>query len=164
MDSKLTEHFIYVDGSLDSTTPDTTPADLTDAASFDMGNESAWPTAALNGLLDDVRVYRRALSAQEIRDLSQPRALFQRGDVNSDSTYDITDAVFLLNHLFLGGLTPSCRDAADANDDGGLDISDAVVILGYLFLGEGAPPAPFDDCSADPTTDALDCVSFPPCS
>jgi hypothetical protein len=45
------------------------PADLPGAAPLDIGNESPWPTIPLYGMLDDVRLYDRALSAQEIRDL-----------------------------------------------------------------------------------------------
>jgi hypothetical protein len=159
-----TEHFLYVDGALDSTTPDTTLADLTEAISFDIGNESSVPTIAFRGLLDEIRVYDRALSAQEIQDQFRLKTLFRRADVDSDSTRNITDAVALLNHLFLGQPSPPCQDAADANDDGGLDISDAITILAYLFLGDSTLPDPADHCGDDPTPDGLGCESFPACA
>ena len=77
----------------------------------------------------------------------------------------LTDAVFLLNFLFSGGLSPSCMDAADADDNGQLEISDAIVTLSFLFLGGSPPPEPdpFSPCGTDPTKDNLDCASYDNC-
>jgi hypothetical protein len=81
---------------------------------------------------------------------------FRRGDSNLDGGVDLSDAVFTLTALFLGGAAPVCPDAADANDDGSLDISDAISTLGHLFLGGEAPPAPGPlACGFDPTEDVL---------
>jgi hypothetical protein len=82
---------------------------------------------------------------------------FRRGDVNLSRTVDISDAVRLLNFLFLGD-SISCADAADANDSGRLDIADSVYILLFLFMhGQSpAPPGPFVP-GIDPTIDALGC-------
>jgi mono/diheme cytochrome c family protein len=66
---------------------------------------------------------------------------FVRGDVDHDGSRAITDAIFLLNSLFLGGRAPVCRPIADSNNDGSLNVSDAVHLLGFLFLG-GPEPAP----------------------
>ncbi len=85
---------------------------------------------------------------------------FRRGDVNSDGSINIGDAVSLLGFLFSGGVAPSCDDSADTNDDGSMNIGDAVYLLGFLFSGGAAPPAPGDACGLDPTdTDPLDCLS-----
>lgn len=89
---------------------------------------------------------------------------FVRGDMNADGSLDITDSIFLLNCLFLGGECPGCRDSADTNDDGSLDISDVLYKLGYIFLGTPPPPPPFEACGIDQTEDGLECTSFPPCS
>ncbi|MEM7262392.1 MAG: hypothetical protein AAF488_10420, partial [Planctomycetota bacterium] len=69
---------------------------------------------------------------------------FVRGDVDADGAINITDPVFLLNFLFLGGQEPPCLDAADADDDGGLrpNITDAIIILSWLFQGGSAPAEP----------------------
>lgn len=91
---------------------------------------------------------------------------FRRSDANMDKNIDITDAVFTLSHLFLGGETPPCMKAADANGDGKIDITDAVVILGYLFLGGGIEtiPAPGPlECGFDPTPDDLTCDRYERC-
>jgi hypothetical protein len=85
-----------------------------------------------------------------------PRAAFRRGDADGDLSVAITDAVFTLNSLFLGGPSASCEDAADSNDDGVLNIADPVFTLGFLFLGSEAPPLPgpevagFDGTPDDP--------------
>ncbi len=97
---------------------------------------------------------------------------FVRGDADADGGINITDPVYVLGFLFLGGLTPPCLDAADADDSGSsaIDITDPVYLLNFLFLGGPAPPPPssgseFDprNCGLDPTADELTCVVFQPC-
>ncbi len=86
-------------------------------------------------------------------------AALLRGDANGDQAVDVSDAVFTLAHLFLGGRAPDCDDAADANDDGVVDISDPIAILEYLFTGGRSDlPAPFPAPGEDPTVDALGCL------
>jgi hypothetical protein len=68
------------------------------------------------------------------------------GDANSDGSVDISDVVFLISHIFSGGVAPgpcACTGAGkargDANGDGTVDISDAVYLISRIFSG-GAPP------------------------
>ncbi len=82
---------------------------------------------------------------------------FIRGNANDDARVDLSDAVYVLGHLFLGQPAPPCVKAADANDDGRMDISDAVYVLSFLFLGADPIPAPYPECGVDPTADALTC-------
>jgi hypothetical protein len=82
-------------------------------------------------------------------------ARFRRGDITNDGGTNITDAVFLLDHLFRSGPAPACPDAADVNDDGAWNITDPVFLLNVLFQGFGDPPPPGLDCGPDPTADAL---------
>lgn len=89
----------------------------------------------------------------------EPGPLFQRGDSNSDGAVDISDAVFTLNGLYLGGGPFACEDAADANDDGAIDLSDAVYTLSHGFLGGRPPPPPFPNCGTDPTSDGIACFN-----
>jgi hypothetical protein len=84
---------------------------------------------------------------------------FLRGRVNADESVDLSDAVALLLHLFGGGKSVSCEDAADADDSGALDITDAVFLLDHLFRGGAAPPPPAEACGLDLTADALDCAA-----
>jgi hypothetical protein len=88
---------------------------------------------------------------------------FERGDTNTDGSTDISDAVAILNYLFLGVGNIPCLQAADSNDDGALDMSDAVTILGFLFLGGKTIEPPFGICGVDPTGHDLACDSFSRC-
>lgn len=98
-------------------------------------------------------------------DLQASPAAFLRGDANASGKVDLSDAVFALNWLFLGGPAPVCPDAADADDSGGIDISDPISVLNWLFLGGRAPSAPGPDaCGPDPTPDENLCVYFEPCA
>lgn len=78
-----------------------------------------------------------------------PRAT-QNGDINGSGTVDLSDAVYLLTYLFLGGpppvplecgdLSPKVREG-DTNGDGEVDVSDGIHLLNWLFVGGGAPVA-----------------------
>lgn len=82
---------------------------------------------------------------------------FLRGDANSDTNVDISDAVTVLDYLFLGGVRDGCLDAMDADDTGLVNISDPIYLLNFLFLGGSAPPPPFPRSGVDPTGDDLSC-------
>jgi hypothetical protein len=86
-------------------------------------------------------------------------AVFERGDADGDHRVNLTDAVFVLNYLFLSGPKPVCLDAADTNDDGRLNLTDGIYLLTHLFLAGPAPPQPFPGEGTDPTADGLDCSS-----
>ena len=89
--------------------------------------------------------------------------VFRRGDADSDLSVELTDAVFVLNYLFLAGQAPGCMDSADMDDNSAIELSDAIYVLNYLFLGGRLPPAPFPDCGEDSSADELDCESYPDC-
>ncbi len=57
------------------------------------------------------------------------------GDVNSDGSVNIADAIAVLSYQFAGAAEPLCMKNADANDDGSVNIADAVTILGFQFAG-----------------------------
>jgi len=57
---------------------------------------------------------------------------FQRGDCNTDGSFNIADAIFSLDSLFGGGVDGSCGDACDSNDDGSINIADAIFTLAAL--------------------------------
>ena len=85
--------------------------------------------------------------------LDSPR--LRRGDADGDGGLSLTDAVRVLEFLFLGRRELECADAADSNDDGTVSLSDCVLVLSVLF--QGAAP-PWTTCSSDRTEDALpDC-------
>lgn len=110
-----------------------------------------------DGRLDELYVYNYALSTLEIARLMEndppaPGGLQIPGDGNQDGKLDLSDAIWLLGHLFLGAnqtlpcegrvaSSPGPGELAllDHNGDGTIDISDAVAVLGYLF-STGQPP------------------------
>jgi hypothetical protein len=65
-------------------------------------------------------------------------AAHKRGDVNGDGRTDITDAINILGHLFLGQCL-ECEAAADVDNSLNVDITDPINLLTYLFLGGTAP-------------------------
>lgn len=88
---------------------------------------------------------------------------FRRGDANSDEQTDLSDAVFVLSYLFLGGEAPSCLQSADTDAGGQLEITDGVYLLNFLFLGGPEPPAPFPDCGQGDALTSLTCIRYPGC-
>jgi hypothetical protein len=71
---------------------------------------------------------------------------FGRGDCNDDGGVDLSDAVCILNWLFLDGLARGCIAVMNTNGATGVDISDATYLLNHLFLEGPAPAAPYPDC------------------
>jgi hypothetical protein len=67
---------------------------------------------------------------------------FYRADPNNDGSANITDGIYILNYLFLGGPAPTCRESADPNNDKVVNITDGIYVLNYLFLGGPAPLPP----------------------
>jgi len=69
------------------------------------------------------------------------------GDVNDDGDFDISDLVFMLNWLYLGGPAPPDPSAADMDNCPGVDICDVDYFLTYIFRGGSAPCAGSTDCT-----------------
>lgn len=94
----------------------------------------------------------------EDAELSVADLAFRRGDTNLDGRINISDSIYVLSYLFLGGDEPPCLDAADFDDSGVLDISDGHGVNVFLFLGSFVPPPPGPyQCATDATADALPC-------
>jgi hypothetical protein len=95
--------------------------------------------------------------------ISDGEPQFRRGDVDASGARNVTDALSLLNYLFLRGSVPPCRASADADDSGRLNLVDVLSLLNHLFQNGGPLPPPFEQCAEDPSADDLDCRSFPAC-
>ncbi len=93
--------------------------------------------------------------------ISLPGPFFLRGDANSDGGVDLSDAMFTLSWLFLGGRTPSCLEAANANGSRQVNIADPIYALSFLFGGGPPPPFPFPFCGFGPAP--LGCLEPGPC-
>ncbi len=174
------EQNIYLDGKLVSTVENTGEMNINSDPVYIGSNGSS---RYFNGLVDDVRIYDVALSVEEIEDLAESIEIdpgpgdpgpgdpepavpqFVRGDMDGNGFLNLTDAVFILNFLFLGGATPSCFEACDVDNNGILQLTDGIFMLNFLFLGGEAIPAPRDRCGPDPASppDNFDCESFNGC-
>jgi hypothetical protein len=86
-----------------------------------------------------------ATCTQEV-EVTGEAALILPGDCNGDGELDVSDAVCLLNLLFLdsesrlpcgGGLADEVANVSllDFNGDGALDVSDAAASLAWKFFG-----------------------------
>jgi hypothetical protein len=82
------------------------------------------------------------------------------GDANADGAVNVSDAVYIINYVFVGGGEPlPVLACGDANSDGVVNVSDAVWIINYVFVG-GGPPG---DCSpGSPNWYNSDCCPFVP--
>ena len=90
-----------------------------------------------------------------------PAPGFIRSDADGSGQIDISDSVFLLNFLFLGGPEPECQLAADVDASDSINITDPVYLLNFLFLGGQQPPHPFPDCGDSFGNGTLFCNVFP---
>jgi len=90
-----------------------------------------------------------------------PSVDFLRGDVNTDGTVSISDALMVRRYLFNGDRAPPCFDAADADDSGKLDVTDVIYVLNQLLLEDaGHMPPPYPVVGPDPTLDWLGCTAY----
>ncbi|MCB2201744.1 PQQ-dependent sugar dehydrogenase [bacterium] len=75
----------------------------------------------------------------------EPCCVAATGNANGDpgDTVDLSDLIYLVNYLFLGGPSPDCLAEANTNGDlqGTVDLSDLIYLVNYLFLGGPAPAA-----------------------
>jgi len=82
--------------------------------------------------------------------LGVPGAFFLRGDTDCSGNVNITDAITILNNLFLSGAPFCCGTAADTNDDLTVNLTDAVILLNQQFRGGDPLPHPFPSCGTSP--------------
>jgi hypothetical protein len=66
------------------------------------------------------------------------------GDANHDNFVNVSDAVYIINYIFVGGNPPNPMAAGNVNCDIGVNVSDAVWIINYIFIG-GNEPCDWDD-------------------
>jgi len=60
---------------------------------------------------------------------------YPAGEVNGDGSVNVSDAVWLINYIFVGGDPPVDMNSADVNNDCKINVSDAVTIISYIFQG-----------------------------
>lgn len=65
---------------------------------------------------------------------------YMLGDVNLDGSVNVSDAVYIINYVFVGGQPPQpILEAGNVNCDPTVNVSDAVYIINYVFVGGSAP-------------------------
>ncbi|MBD3401506.1 hypothetical protein GF420_01320 [candidate division GN15 bacterium] len=65
---------------------------------------------------------------------------YRPGDVNGDFEVDLSDIIYLVNSLFLGGPPPAWPAwRANVNGDFNRDLADVIHLVNYSFLGGPAP-------------------------
>jgi hypothetical protein len=64
---------------------------------------------------------------------------FTCGDANGDETVNVSDAVYIINYVFVSGDPPDPYEAGDCNCDAIVNVSDAVWIINYVFVGGPEP-------------------------
>ncbi|MDE0959561.1 MAG: hypothetical protein OSB09_02150 [Planctomycetota bacterium] len=88
---------------------------------------------------------------------------YLRSDANADGRNDVSDAIWMLTDLFLGGPHLDCNGASDANGDGGFDVADPTFVIQYQFLEGPAPSAPYPSCGTTAGQEPADCTTYPSC-
>lgn len=66
-------------------------------------------------------------------------ALYDCGEVDSETGINIGDAVYLINFIFKSGPAPDPQCVGDVDNDDAVNISDAVYLINYIFKS-GPPP------------------------
>lgn len=83
------------------------------------------------------------------------------GDCDGNSNFDITDAIFSLNHLFRGGNESPCAPGCDSNSDSVFNLADAIYSLNHLFRGGPTPAGRYPQCDetapGEPTCSQTTC-------
>jgi len=61
------------------------------------------------------------------------------GDASADQEVNVSDAVYIINYVFVSGNPPQPMEAGDTNCDATVNVSDAVWIINYIFVGGNDP-------------------------
>src|SRR3989344_5626842 len=94
--------FVYVDGVLKQNAADTTTKNLTPAVNLLIGQKISSSTAYFNGSMDEVRIYRRALSPSEVARL------------NLSESINHTNNIIVLNETLAGDIWNATATPIDA--------------------------------------------------
>jgi hypothetical protein len=104
-----------------------------------IGLDARIPNEYWSGIIDEVRLYNRALTQPEMH--AEYRSGFIVGDPNSDGKINVGDVVYMINYAFKGP-APKPLKAGDANCDGKGNVGDAVFLINYVFKQGPAPNCP----------------------
>jgi len=147
--------FVSTDGETWDATRDTTIVDLAPTLEVGLSASASAANGSMSVTFCDV----------ELSGAGPEPVVFRRGDADDSGAIELTDAIAVLNFLFLGGDSPTCIEAADADDNGVLQLTDGVYTLSYLFSGGAAPPEPGpSSCGPDAEgSTEVGCESYTSC-
>ncbi len=122
---------LYIDGILAAETTELTtgPADMGSKQKCRIGSSFYEEDSGFQGEIDNIAVYRQALTETEIRSLSGKTAV--RGDVNADGVCDHADAVMMQQFLLTAG-TLTDWNAADLDGNGRITSADLTMLRRFL--------------------------------
>ena len=90
---------------------------------FGKYNDSWYP---MNGMLDEVRIYNRTLTAEEVKELAKyADKAAPKGDVNGDGVVDVADISSIISVMSKGDNNLT----ADVNGDGVVDVADISTVI-----------------------------------
>ncbi len=61
------------------------------------------------------------------------------GDCNADGSVNVSDAVGIINFIFIEGPAPDPMESGEVNCDGNVNVSDAVYLINYVFISGPEP-------------------------
>jgi phosphoribosyl-AMP cyclohydrolase len=123
---------------------------LTNSFPLRVSSRSYSVSGAFYGCIDEVEVFNRVLTPQEIYEIWLAGECgkckeYICGDTDGSGAVDIDDVVYLINYIFAGGPEPIPYESGDADCSGAVDIDDVVYVITYIFSGGPAPGDPDGD-------------------
>lgn len=97
---------------------------------------------SLTGVADLGALIDKGKTFIENYNLCEPQASCQGrcGNANGDASVNVSDAVYVINYVFVGGNAPlPVKACGNANGDMSLNVSDAVYIINFVFVGGASP-------------------------
>ena len=128
---------VYRDGIVRDSFPKTGNMDVNNLPLY-IGLDGWFTSNHFYGKIDEVKIYSRALSAEEIQ--AEFEAGFTRGDANGSGLIELGDVVYLISYLYKNGPVPDPLISGDANCSGEVELGDVVYLITYLYKGGPPPP------------------------
>ncbi len=144
-DNALGESRLYVDGLLNASVTVAAPVRAGVNKPMQVGWANGSPYYRYGGVLDELAIYDGILGEgrikQHYRNGLGTTYCYLCGDADGSTGVNISDAVFLINYIFMGGPLPSPELAGDVDCSTQITISDVVYLISYIFVGGPEPCA-----------------------